>query len=531
MYSDELKQVIFDEWEEKAYVNQEIDDYGYILRMEDGYLLDIEEILVDGGMEGLGYSTQQTKIQTVTKGITLLNCYISDTRWEIKYKIDEPLYKGFINHATEYLSLIKLEEYNTDNLVEIQKYQKTEYDGETYEFYTDIKKLTIEDFMGISRIEHDNTPTNLVVPEEFSTFTNMFAEEYNRAKENLEDGEGNLITMEEYLKSLATYGEFDNKMDKPVLEFLSSLADATIIIPLIDACLGVDIITGEDLSDYERGMKVVFAAVDVVTLMVGFKASGIVKIAGKESLKFAGKTVAINIASNGVAYVTGRAGEELGLPLPVTLLMSFAAGSITSTKLGTYAFKNSAGVDLLNVDKNVVDDLAEHLDDINGVTYKDVMVDDFINIVNAGKIPDIDLSTPWKTTADDIAYQEWLRKRTFGKYVPPGMTAAEYEKFLKALKKVEETNALNKVDYEEVLKVRNSGVGSKRVSKAESVLGKIDFSKLDSNGVKDLINNINKSILSEEDKIIANIEIYNKAIESGVKVDIQVIASPKFLMS
>ena len=71
----------------------------------------------------------------------------------------------------------------------------------------------------------------------------------------------------------------------------------------------------------------------------------------------------------------------------------------------------------------------------------------------------------------------------------------------------------------------------KGVSKAESVLGKIDFSKLDNNGVKDLINNINKSTLSEEDKIIASIEIYNKAIESGIKVDIQVIASPKFIDS
>ena len=70
-----------------------------------------------------------------------------------------------------------------------------------------------------------------------------------------------------------------------------------------------------------------------------------------------------------------------------------------------------------------------------------------------------------------------------------------------------------------------------RVSKAESVLGKIDFSKLDNKGVKDLINDINKSTLSEEDKIIASIEIYDKAIESGIKVDIQVIASPKFIDS
>ena len=72
---------------------------------------------------------------------------------------------------------------------------------------------------------------------------------------------------------------------------------------------------------------------------------------------------------------------------------------------------------------------------------------------------------------------------------------------------------------------------TKGAGKAESVLGKIDFSKLDKNEVKDLINKIDKSILLDEDKIIANIEIYNNAIEAGVKVDIQVIASPKFIDS
>lgn len=69
------------------------------------------------------------------------------------------------------------------------------------------------------------------------------------------------------------------------------------------------------------------------------------------------------------------------------------------------------------------------------------------------------------------------------------------------------------------------------ISKAESVLGKIDFYKLDKSQVKELINKINKSILSEEDKIIANIEIYNNAIEACVKVDVQVIANPKFIDS
>ncbi|WP_455717617.1 pre-toxin TG domain-containing protein [Anaerosporobacter sp.] len=161
-------------------------------------------------------------------------------------------------------------------------------------------------------------------------------------------------------------------MDKPFLEFLSALADATIIIPIIDACLGVDIITGEDLSDFERGMKGVFAAVDVVTLMVGIKASGIAKVITKDSLVFAGKAITINIASNGVAYAVGEAGEIMDLPLPLTLLISVSAGTITATAAGEYVFATGVGEELLRADKKVVDDLVEHLDEVDGVGYKDI---------------------------------------------------------------------------------------------------------------------------------------------------------------
>ncbi|WP_252198869.1 hypothetical protein [Bacillus mycoides] len=43
--------------------------------------------------------------------------------------------------------------------------------------------------------------------------------------------------------------------------------------------------------------------------------------------------------------------------------------------------------------------------------------------------------------------------------------------------------------------------------------------------MKNLIEDINKSSLSPNEKILANIEAYNKAVEAGVKTDIQVISS------
>ncbi|WP_455721133.1 pre-toxin TG domain-containing protein [Agathobacter sp.] len=42
-------------------------------------------------------------------------------------------------------------------------------------------------------------------------------------------------------------------MDQP--NFVSSVLDITIIKPIIEACIGENLITGEDLTDMERGLK------------------------------------------------------------------------------------------------------------------------------------------------------------------------------------------------------------------------------------------------------------------------------------
>ena len=68
--------------------------------------------------------------------------------------------------------------------------------------------------------------------------------------------------MEQFYKQ----GEFTHDSSNPFLSFVSSVLDITIIKPIIDGCIGKDLITGEDLTDMERGLKVVFAMVDLVTL-------------------------------------------------------------------------------------------------------------------------------------------------------------------------------------------------------------------------------------------------------------------------
>ena len=64
--------------------------------------------------------------------------------------------------------------------------------------------------------------------------------------------------MEQFYKQ----GEFTHDSSNPFLSFVSSVLDITIIKPIIDGCIGKDLITGEDLTDMERGLKVVFAMLE-----------------------------------------------------------------------------------------------------------------------------------------------------------------------------------------------------------------------------------------------------------------------------
>ncbi len=194
--------------------------------------------------------------------------------------------------------------------------------------------------MGLTSLNDNAGHGDLIgMPKEFSDFTNLFAVKYASIKDDLKARAGREISLEEYLTYLDTQGEFDNKMDKPLQELISAILDVTIIKPLIEMCTGYDMITGEDLTDFERGLKGVFAVVDVVTLFIGIKASGV----AREALKTGGRIIATDLISNGTAYAVGKMGEELGLPLPITLMLSLGAGVTVSLTARKYVFKDSAG--------------------------------------------------------------------------------------------------------------------------------------------------------------------------------------------
>jgi hypothetical protein len=409
---EELKKIDITQWEEKTHLSHLPMHHGSALFNVNRYLNEIEDILREAGMEGLGYQDQEKEIEELIEDQANLNAYINSAGWEFQDKIDTPLYKGFQNDAAEKLSRINLEDYTTENTLEIKKHHVM-YDsyGNRLEYDTTAPSLSMADFLGISSLGTGSVDGKLVgIPEEFKDFTSMFTMEYDSIKEHLKDKDGNPISLEEYLNELHTYGEFDNKMDKPFLEFVSCILDVTMLKPLIEMCWGYDLITGEDLSDFERGMKGVFAVIDVVSLMIGIKASGVVKIFSKNTLKMAGKSVLLDAFGGAGAYGIGQIGQELELPLPITLLMSMGAGIGIVKVGGRYLFKDQAGNVLLDVAAQDVDALRKGVggavDDIAGSVKNNVQYGDQYGKMGNKKVlkPDVEYVDPnnYKYTTDSV---------------------------------------------------------------------------------------------------------------------------------
>lgn len=295
-------------------------------------LAKIDELLVDDGVESIYHINQEDNIDYSMEMLGELLAYSSDLAFYALELIDKPLYKNFNLNATESISRIKVEDYSTENTLGITYTTHASY-GDTQNAK---KTLSIEDFLGVTAPENGGNLSN--IPKEFSDFSNQYVTMYENLKANLVDEDGNQITLEEYLDQLVSMGEFSHTKDQPFRQFLSAVLDITIILPLIEACTGTDYITDEDLSDFERGMKGVGAVVGAFSLGTSYVAMKGAGFATQEILMNMGKAVAIDVASTTTSYWTGYACNEMGLPLPLTLMFSMGVGMGVSYKLNGIFF-------------------------------------------------------------------------------------------------------------------------------------------------------------------------------------------------
>ena len=344
---EEIKKAYMD-WSEKgvSYLNCM---YVYDIMMNVDEALQTCDTILDEIDLGIDYTSRKKNIDRLLEGhgtlhryIDVLNCYVDD-------KLDQPLKKDFKKNATETISRIHLEDFEVDNTLGLTENNYITggmgYAGTMVE--QEKAKLTFADFIGTSDGKADGNGLHISYTNgSVEDFASIFAAQYEAMKASGALGEDNNLTQQEFLEQFYRQGEFTHDSSNPFLNFVSSVLDITIIKPVIEACTGEDLITGEDLTDMERGLKVVFAMVDLVTLGGAIAATKFSEMGLKEGLKAFGKTALIDFAGNTAACGVGALGETFDWPVPITMMLSLAAGITVSISGNKLLFKNADGIEI-----------------------------------------------------------------------------------------------------------------------------------------------------------------------------------------
>ena len=428
---EEIKKASMD-WSEKgvSYLNCM---YVYDTMMDVDEALQTCDTILDEIDLGIDYTSRKKDIDRLLEGhgtlhryIDVLNCYVDD-------KLDQPLKKDFKKNATETISRIHLEDFEVDNTLGLTENNYITggmgYAGTMVE--QEKAKLAFADFIGTSDGKADGNGLHMAYTNgSVEDFASIFAAQYEAMKASGALGEDNNLTQQEFLEQFYRQGEFTHDSSNPFLNFVSSVLDITIIKPVIEACTGEDLITGEDLTDMERGLKVVFAMVDLVTLGGAIAATKFSEMGLKEGLKAFGKTALIDFAGNTAACGVGALGEAFDWPVPVTMMLSLAAGITVSISGNKLLFKNADGIEIGS--KTLSDDDLKIVEQtIEGENYSNLT-----EVVSAKEAE---------------VYLHFLESGS-----TEGMTESE----LKAVQKIEELIKSNKIDYDGILKIRNETVKS-----------------------------------------------------------------------
>ena len=387
------------------------DRLAFIMNEIESIFEECDEELTKAGMAPLGYEKQP--INTMIEHMVVLITYVFDAYPQCCSELDHPLYVGFKNGAAETLSNIVLEDITTDNTFNMQEYVEV-YDVEGTFYRGEVKpKLTMKDFLGLDEVIPGGGAPVLENVETVGWFKELFRADYESMSASVE-------SVDQMLEIYLHGGEYGHKEYHPIGNFVSGILDITIIKPFIESIYGYDLITGEKLTDFERGMQLVNAVVGAVTLGQGALALNFAGMSGKEAVTVLVKIWAVDAVADMSAYTVGYACDELGMPAGITFLASLATGCTVSVKAGKYVFQDASG--------SIVKEL-----DADGMQafIKEVGVDESL----LGPMSEEEL-------------------RSYMKFLKNGSTAGMTQGELRAIQKVDGRLLLDQIDYDEVLTLR-----------------------------------------------------------------------------
>ncbi|MBQ6464534.1 MAG: pre-toxin TG domain-containing protein [Pseudobutyrivibrio sp.] len=317
MYKSELKK-LDDQFENNGitYITPGLDISQHLLLMN-SYLADVDDLLVDAELEGISHHDFTNEIDYSNNFLAALLDYARNLKFFALSLLDTPFMKNLRDNAVDKIEKIDINSYSTENTLGIK--QRGSFNRATQDFnYTELNAITFENFIVGDSI-YD-------VPEEFKSLTTQFSNYYENVKTSLGD-----ISEEEFLYGLLNKDTPEMQLRK----LISAVLDITIIKPLYEAFTGEDIITGQELSEMERGIKFAGAVVGLVTLGT----SGILEVPLDQAAQQLGRTLLIDVAATGVSYGTGIICDELDLPVALTVILCVAAGTVTTLTLNGIVYK------------------------------------------------------------------------------------------------------------------------------------------------------------------------------------------------
>lgn len=313
--------------------------------------------------------------------------------------------------------------------------------------------LTFEDFLCYSNHTDYEVAYNPV-------FQDIFSEQYETAE--LESD----YVYNEYMADMLHAGEFDHEMHKPMLEFLSAGLDIVSfgLKPLVEAFVGVDLLTGEQMTGVERFLSAVEGIIGLITFGSIWSKLGVMGIEGVMA------ELAKEVVTDSVSTMTSEGLEEMGASGLVSTAAGLASGSLTSLSaddlLNTKLWSSQMEVPevpeerfriAVDIESNeTVDDLYETIFESQRevcIEYEDYLSEirglesesDICNVSLLGEMSE----------EEAVWYMNFLENGSTG-----GLRDVE----IAGIYHVDEALALEHVDYDEVLEIRRVGEGGSKVN-------------------------------------------------------------------
>jgi len=290
------------------------------------------DIISDGDeLEGLDFPSQNSFYEEMEDDIYKIKRF-GDLCWNYDREVDKPFADSY-ERLLEKVSQIKTEDIRIKNNIGITEKEIYFINSSTVGERDKIKEeISFEDVLGYGEI-------GKLIKANYEIYLEQVGSETG------------YITLDDYISSMVKAGEFNYKIIPEWQEYLSLAIDCVPIIGdgkgILESIIGVDLITGRELSSLERGLSLLSAiplmgdyavivkgAQKVVVKEVaessikGLTGVGLKKYAIKEGSKYALKAFNKELLINSLTMVGSNALTGFGVS-PVACLFLYQGGRIT----------------------------------------------------------------------------------------------------------------------------------------------------------------------------------------------------------